>query len=264
MKVKTWIKYEESYLPPRCRKLRYRECEDFINVNLKEVDNSELKLAFEDNSYSGKGKIYFYKGKLWCKVKMPNESIVKDLQEQGHEIKSAIDYLIWCNANCSTYFNFARDREVYGKDTSREATIKEARQGMRGYILVDGELYGTTTEPRYSVVTFGLGHNHGGTGMFCDYHYNSNIGKENYFSALEGEQAVAYANKVATGRGDTKDVGKFEPFIVVHMPELVKVKPNKQHGNGNKHINDMEDVIRNSPDALTAGLLCIAITAQQI
>lgn len=29
MKIKTWIKYEESYLPPRCRKLRYRECEDF-------------------------------------------------------------------------------------------------------------------------------------------------------------------------------------------------------------------------------------------
>lgn len=23
MKIKTWIKYEESYIPPRCRKPRY-------------------------------------------------------------------------------------------------------------------------------------------------------------------------------------------------------------------------------------------------
>ena len=37
MNIKTWIKYEESYLPPRCRKLRYRECEDHIDVKLREV-----------------------------------------------------------------------------------------------------------------------------------------------------------------------------------------------------------------------------------
>ena len=27
MKIKTWIKYEEGYIPPRCRKMRYKECE---------------------------------------------------------------------------------------------------------------------------------------------------------------------------------------------------------------------------------------------
>ena len=36
MKIKTWIKYEESYLPPKCRKLRYNECEEHVGVNLKE------------------------------------------------------------------------------------------------------------------------------------------------------------------------------------------------------------------------------------
>ena len=30
MKIKVWIKYEESYLPPRCRKFRYRECEENV------------------------------------------------------------------------------------------------------------------------------------------------------------------------------------------------------------------------------------------
>ena len=68
MKIRTWIKYEESYLPPRCRKLRYKRCEDYINANLTEISMDNVKLAFEDNSYSGKGKIYYFKNKLWSMV----------------------------------------------------------------------------------------------------------------------------------------------------------------------------------------------------
>ena len=65
--------------------------------------------------------------------------------------------------------------------------------------------------------------------MFCEYHYNPNISRKAYFSALEGDAAVAFANEVAARRGDTKDVGKFKPFIVVHMPEAVKIKPRKKN-----------------------------------
>lgn len=229
MNIKTWIKYEESYLPPRCRKLRYRECEEHIDVKLREVKIEEMQLAFEDNSYKGAGKIYSYRNKLWSKVKMPNSSIIEEL-----DIKTPLDYLKWHSDNCSTFFYFAWDRENYGKNTSREAVIKKARKSMDSYILVDGELYGKCSEPRYVINTFGLGHNHGGTGMFCTYHYNYNISKKNYFSALQGKEAVAYANYVAKRRGDTNDIGKFKPFIICHIPELVKVKPNRQHGNGNE------------------------------
>lgn len=257
MKIRTWIKYEESYLPPRCRKLRYRECEDYINANLKEVDTSELKLAFEDNSHSGLGKIFFYKNKLWSKVKR-NYNIAKD-----YGTKSALEDLIWIHKNCSTYFRFSWDRKN-GLDASRDGVIKAVRNGMKGYILVDGELYGVTSEPRYVINTFGLGHNHGGTGMFVEYGYNPNIRKDNYFSALEGAAAVAYANKIAAGRGDTNNVGKFKELIVVHMPEIVKVKPHKQHGNGNKFLNDMEDIINGADDAFTAGLLCTSLLAHDL
>ena len=260
MKIRTWIKYEESYLPPKCRKLRYRECEDHIYVNLKEVPKEELKLAFEDNSYSGKGKIYFFKGKLWCAAEKPNASIMDDLNERGKKIETALDYLIYCQDNCSAYFFFSWDRED-GIDTSRESVIRIAKAEMKKYILVDGELYIETTEPRYVINTFGLGHNHGGTGMFVEYHYNPNIRNDNYFSALDGEKAVAYANAVAAGRGDTEDVGRFKQMIVVHMPELVKVKPKKQHGKGDIFLNKIEDVINGSSDALTAGLLCMSLIA---
>ena len=259
MKINTWIKYEESYLPERCRKLRYRECEDYIDVELKEVATDELRLAFEDNSYNGRGKIYSYNNSLWYKEKMPNENIVEDLAERGFQIQSALDYLIYCNKHCSAYFRFSWDREVKGEDTSRDGVINAAQTDMNCYILVDGELYVVSSEPRYVVNTFGLGHNHGGTSMFVEYGYNPNIRKENYFSALDSEKAIAYANKVAVGRGDTNDVGKFKKLITVYAPELVKVNPNKDGYNGNKFLNAMEDVINGANDSLTAGLLVLSL-----
>lgn len=215
MKIKTWIKFEETYLPKRCRKLRYRECEDYIFVNLKEVDKKELKLAFEDNSFNGKGKIYFYKGELWHKVNDP--------KLRRNNVITALDYLIYCHENCSTYFFFSRDREKFGLDTTKEGVIKKVKDDMKKYILVNGILYKNTIEPRYEIVTFGCGCNHGGTGLYCSYDYNQNK-DGNYFSAIEGKEAVECANKVATARGDIKDVGKFKPFIVCHIPELVKIK----------------------------------------
>lgn len=230
MKIRTWIKYEESFLPtPRCRKLRYRECEDYVEANLKEVDHDEMKLAFKDDSYSGAGEIYFCKGRLWTKENR-NQKNISDLQRRGKKVYTELDYLIYCHENYSTYFLFPWDRENDGNDTSRDAVIKKLRADMSNYILVDGELYRSTTEPRYCIYTFGLGHNHGGTSLSVDYRYNENIGKERYFSALDGEKAVEEANRIATRRGDTNYVGKFVARITVYMPELVKINPNKQHG----------------------------------
>lgn len=263
MKIKTWIKYEESYLPPRCRKLRYRECEEYVNANLKEVRPEQLKLAFEDNSYEGKGKIYYYKGKLWTKDKV-NPSIMKDLQERGINVNSALDCLIYWNENSSTYFFSSYDREYYGMDTSRTNAIKQVNASMKGYILVDGDLYTKTAEPRYCIYTFGLGHNHGGTALSVDYRYNPNISKKCYFSALDGKKAVKEANETAARRGDINDVGRFKAKITVYMPELVKVKPNRQHGNGNEFHNMMESVIDNSSNPNDAAVTCMCLAMMNV
>lgn len=258
MKIKTWIKYEEGYIPPRCRKMRYRECEEYVNTNLQEVELSDMQLAFEDKSYFGKGKIYFYHGKLWCKSKM-NDICAGEDDEHGYH--TPLEAFIWWKEHSSCYFGNRWDDGVH---PDKEVIMKRLRKDMKKYLLVNGKLFQQTPEPRYVINVFGLGHNHGGTGMFCEYRYNPNICKDSYFPATEGEAAVAYANKTAAERGDTKDVGKFKPFIIVHMPELVKVKPNKQHGNGNKFMNDMEKVIKNSDSSAEAGILCAALAMMQI
>lgn len=258
MKIRTWIKYEESYVPPRCRKLRYKECEEYVQINLPETTMDSLQLAFEDTSFFGAGKIYLYRGKLWAQAKLRNTAWAEE-----HGFQNPLDELVYNHEHCSTYFRFHWDREE-GKETTRDAVIKKARANLRAYMLVDGVLYSRVSEPRYCIYTFGLGHNHGGTALSVDYHYNPNISKTRYFSALQGAEAVVEATRIAQGRGDTESVRRFKAGIVVHMPELVKVKPQKQHGNGNPLINAFDGITAVAPDTLTAGLLCMIATEHEI
>lgn len=260
MKIKTWIKFETSEIPPRKRKPVYTECEDHVDIELREIPMEDMVLAFEDKSYEGKGKIYAFDGSLWCKAKLPNESIMDDLKERGYDIKNALEYLAYCNEHCSTYFRFGYDRIHYGKDTSKEAVIKAAETAMRERIVVDGDLYEKTPEPRYTIYTFGLGWNHGGTALSVDYCYNPNISRDAYFSANDGDRAVQEAIRTANARGDTESVRRIKAEIVVHRPDLVTLNPQREHGEGSERLNEMESLVRCAGDPLTAALLLMATT----
>lgn len=205
MKIKTWIKYEVPYLPPRCRKTRYREEEDFVDINLREVEFSKLVLAYEDKSYNGKGKIYLYAGKLWAKRKL--DSYVK---REYKEIKTPLEWLIYQNMHYSTYFA----RRFSDKDYSREAVLKRAKDDLRKLILVDGELYEQTRKPEYFILTFGLGRNHGGTGLMVDYTGRRDCGW--HYPPTEGKKAIAKAKEVALKRGDTESVKYFTADIICY------------------------------------------------
>ena len=222
MKIKTWIKYEEAYLPPRCRKNRYRPCEEYVYISLAEVSMKDLKLAFEDTSYDGKGKIYYCaaNGKLWRKAKM-RDICVDGEDEYGY--RTPLEAKVWWNAHGSRFFAFDFDREDCGVDTSRAATIEKAQKDIDSYLLVDGELYTETNVPYYVIMTFGFGNNHGGTGLLVNYGMH-----EMDFDALHGKEAVEEAKRIATNRGDTKDVPRFHEMITVYMPELVIPKPKKK------------------------------------
>ncbi|MBO6031688.1 MAG: hypothetical protein J6Q22_09465 [Prevotella sp.] len=207
MEIKTWIKYEVPYLPQRCRKLRYMECEEHVNVLLKEVPFSKLVLAYEDTSYDGKGKIYRYGGKLWAKAKMPNLP-KEDLKR--YKVKTPLDWLVWGNGNCSTYFS---TRYGEGENATRKAMVSKARKDVAKYILVDGELYEKTCKPEYFILTFGCG-NGDGTGLFVSYPARRDCGL--HFPATRGEDAVAKAKEIAIGRRDFNSVKNFKKYITVY------------------------------------------------
>ena len=96
-----------SCVPPGKRKPVYEEQEEYVDATLREALHSDLELAFEDNSYDGKGPIYLYDGVLWCKTKMQNDIILENIRKGGSKIETPLDYLKHCKEYCSTYFRFA-------------------------------------------------------------------------------------------------------------------------------------------------------------
>lgn len=256
MMTQVSIKYEEPYLPPRCRKMRYMEFSETVQVNLPEVSADNLKLAFEDQSYDGKGKIYSYNNALWTKAK------VKDICMDEGQYKTALDALLDRNIRGSKFFLSSFDRTHYDKDTSREAAMQKVYKYMDDFLVTtDGELYIQTNEPRYVVVTFGLGHNHGGTALLVGYHYGFNIESNNYFNANESDKAIAYAKEVAKRRGDTDSIRLIKKNIEVFMPDMVKLNPQKNHpSGGNETLKMMEQIVESSDSTLEAGIMCIALS----
>jgi len=206
MKIKTWIKYEVPYLPPRCRKMRYRDGEEFVDITLREASKKDMVLAYEDKSYDGKGKIYRYKGKLWAKSKLTH---IAQEERYGGKIKTALDWLVYCNSHCSTYFYWSDD-----KDRSRAGMVKKAKKGMERYLLVDGVLYEKLDgKPEYFILTFGCG-NGDGTGLFVCYPARRDCGW--HFPAEKGAEAVAKAKEIAIGRRDFDCAKTFKPYIICY------------------------------------------------
>lgn len=263
MKIKTWIKYNEGYLPtPRCRKLRYRECEDYVDIDLAEVAMAALEPAFDVGHM-----IYGYAGKLW------REATERDIHcADKKKSMSALEALVYARVTYSTYFG--RYNGWCGDKSTREdrdAVIARANRDMAEYILVDGVLYHSTSEPMYNICTFGLGHNHGGTGFFVDYGYNPNLSKGSYFNAAEYEKAMDYAIEVAARRGDTNDVARFQEDkkneyhkIKVYDMKYVTRNPQQEHGEGEKFLNNIEKVIESSDSVAEAGLLCLMVTCAEV
>lgn len=206
MKIKTWIKYEVPYVPPRCRKTRYEEREEFVDITLREVSKDKLVLAYEDTSYDGKGKIYRYAGKLWAKAKMPN--LPKD-ELRRMRVKTPLDWLVYYNSHYSNYFAC----KYYNTDTSRDGVLGMAKADMANMILVDGELYERTAKPEYFILTFGCG-NGDGTGLFVEYPARRDCGWR--FPATKGAEAVAKAKEIAIGRRDFKCAEGFKPYVICY------------------------------------------------
>lgn len=244
IKIKTY--YYEQYIPPRCRKPRFRKETGDIAVSVRSVSCDEAPIAFRLSDYSHKvennTEIRFYKGKCYKRT-----------------MKRYIYATEWYTpVGCAEITSCLRPCLIYTTDRTKEYCIKAYRNEAKKYLVIDGEVWQQCGEPRYGITTFGLGHNHGGTGLSISHNYNPNIPSQNYFSALDGDQAVAYANEVARRRGDTNDVGKFKKMIEVLMPECVKVKPRKQHGDGNPSINKLNAICESSSSAFETGLMVMA------
>lgn len=221
-KVEFTIKYYESYIPPRCRKPRYNEITESVFGNLREVTMADVKLAFGID-WADKFNIYFYKGKLYKEYKLHSGII-----EHYGDI-TALDWYVNHIKDYSSYYANVKDWKNYkifdySTYETREDIIKRIKTNLSKLLVIDGVLYESCGYPFYDVCTFGLGGNHGGTGMCVSYAYmpkNLRVKRWEY-SPYKVEDAIAKANEVATNRLDTNYVGTFKQSIFCYLPELEK------------------------------------------
>lgn len=277
--IKLW--YEEKYLPnKRCRKLRSRVVSKNVDIDVRKVSKEEFPVAFVIHDYKsvyegatsysdfdGNGEykmfqeeIRTYDGKLYTPIRVTH----------GAAISTNFEPLDTLNYKLQEYEPYWKG----GAEYSEESIVKEndfddhlefANSNAKAFIVCDGVICETCGEPMYVINTFGLGHNHGGTGFFIEYFYNDNIPNDNYFNALQREEAIAYGKKVALGRGDDKSVDGMgdHDIIEVKMPEMVKRCPKKDHGNGDPFLNQIEGMISQSDSVGEAGLLTIFATMRE-
>lgn len=274
--IKIW--YEEKYLPnKRCRKLRTRVNNKDVDVDVREVTENEFPVAFvihdmqsvyegatsySDFDGNGDYKMYAedirtFAGKLYKPIRISYGSAISTLFEPLEQMKYKLQEQkpYWMGGE-----DFS-DQSIIKSDNFTEK-LKIVKEKASYYLIYDGKIWEECNEPMYNIDTFGLGHNHGGTGFFISWYYNSNISKNNYFNALQRDEAIAYGKRVALGRGDTESVdlmGKYD-FIEVKMPEMVKHNPQIEHGNGDPFMNKIEEIISNSDSAAEAGILTVVAT----
>lgn len=273
--IKFW--HEEKYLPTKRHRIpRIRLVENNVDVNIKELTEKEFPVAFivhdyqsvydnakSYNDFNGGGdfrmfseEIRTYDGKLYKPVRITHGTAISLYFEPLNYIKKRLDEPT----------PYMKGGELFEKSSIIiEDNISKCREEIfkraSVYVIYDGIVWKKCGEPMYNINTFGLGHNHGGTGFFITYLYNPNISNKNYFNALERDKAIAYGKQVALNRGDTDSVeriGKYD-IIEVLMPEMVKRNPQEEHGEGDPFLSSLENMITNTDSSTEAGLLAVAM-----
>lgn len=285
MILKIDFTYEEKYLrTSRCRKPLARTREGIYELAIKELAKAECPIAAVVHDmksvYEGATTTADFEGNGEYKMfaepyRVHNGKFYKFCRASyGAAISTAQTELKYVIADIKSDLyryslyekeNLFSDKSVYISDNLSEI-VDDMQARANKYISLDGELWKECGEPRYVVNTFGLGHNHGGTAMFIEEFYNSNISSKNYFNAVDRDKAITYAKETAIARGDTdsvKRIGQMENIEVL-IPEFFKVDPEKEHGEGNAFLNLLEGMVTSSNNATEAGILVTLATASEI
>lgn len=216
MKLEVGYRYMHGYLPSkRHRKLVYEEKEGVITVDIRVVSSEEAVLVARVRDYLKSEnfnpkvqELRRYKSKWWRPVMSRFERTELMSKQELTDDLSRV-YLSYNNSD---------------EENSRDSIRNKIKRNANKYIIVDGVLYSQSYEPVWGVTTFGLGRNHGGTGLFITNPSRINKG----FNLVDKDKAIAEAYEIAINRGDTKSaerfkIGLFETYDAeVLKPEYLK------------------------------------------
>lgn len=243
--------YNEQYVPHRCRKPRTRMLRETIEVDILAVTSKDAPIAFthKDCWFPQTRVFRWFNGSLYLR------ETKRSARETGWETLTELRR--WLSDGC-----IPRSEVQDSCEAGRQYAAKKADR----YLILNGrEVWVKSGEPRYVIATFGLGGNHAETALMIDHKYNDNISGDRYFNALQRDEAVKEAVRVALARGDTNSVSAIKRSwkINVKIPEAVRCDPANEAGPGDSFLNAL-DAATTVKDPLVAGLLSIGMVAKEM
>lgn len=233
------------------RELGTRTIRETIEVDIPAVTSKEAPIAFiHKDCWFPQTRVF-----RWFNGNLYSRATKRSAKETGWE--TLTEFRRWLSNGCICVF------EV---QDSGEAGRQYAAKKANPYLILNGrEVWVKTGEPRYVIATFGLGGNHAESALMIDHKYNSNIAGDRYFNALQRDEAVKEAIRVALERGDTRSVPAIKRSweITVKIPEAVRCNPPSETGTGDPFLNAL-DAITTVKDPLAAGLLAIGMVAKEV
>ena len=232
MQVKILFSYVENIVPPRCRNprpVRFHDGE--LKIHIREIESADAPVALRaEGSLLRNPDLHYtlvyrwWKNQLWSPIRIDcgqPRGMSAGKEDWAYEPWPDVLDLRTQDAMLSAY---SYDLSVCTHE-GRHAIESYLKRAARSHVLIDGVPHRPAAEPRYVVMTFGLGQNHGGTACMIDNYYNSNISREAYFNLLERDLAIKRATAIATERGDTKclPIKPHGPAWQILLPEALQV-----------------------------------------
>lgn len=265
MKITIPYNYTEQIIPKRCRKPRPAVFKSAISISVHEISSKDAPIAIlehtkkfstETNKYEPISIEYrWWNKKLWVLDKL--NRYVGDIDR----IQTAEEFI-------QDPYPMTNGTRYYSDDRPRQKQRQSIINWAKTILFIDGVRWTQTDEPRYVIMTFGLGNNHAGIGtsLSTANSYNSNISNARYFRIDQYQQAMESAINIALRRGDDKSISyiKDSTTFDILIPEAIRLNPQKEHGQGDPFINKIEGLIEISPCKEIAGLLLMTETLAQI
>lgn len=237
--IRRTLEFCEKVVPPGCRNPVSVPCREQVTVRVPTLSSKEAPVAIrvceekweKDKRVPLPIEMRWWKGRLYSRVSTWHK-------DQPYPPLDPPVYPI----------DFAGSR-----GQPRDEMLKNFRRSLlHQAIIIDGQTWVECGEPRYCVMTFGLGCNHGGTALMTQYDYNSNIPHDCYFRIDKREEAIEAATETAKGRGDNKSLPiKPSADCKILIPEAVRLNPRKWGGKGDPFMNSISRLSKSKDKVLT-------------
>lgn len=270
MNIQVLFNYHKDVVPPRCRKPRRQYFSESLSVSIRAVTAEEAPVAmiargafpFRESSRFIQNYRSFG-GRLWVNRNLENDGTPCGRTNREDDwwlptFPSKLDIRQDHNRNDAyRYFlSGGMAMDLPGETQRINAWADE-------WLIIDGKPHRAVSEPRYVAQTFGLGSNHGGTALFVTDHYNPNLRADRYFNLKDREAAIACAESIAKGRGDTQSypIRPHGPRFEILLPDALRFDPKQiVNGAGDPFFNRLDAVSQATGGNPIVGVL--ALTAE--